>query len=452
MARRKNGAPAEAAFDDYRHDTKRKNNPPAPLAAEGKIPAAPKLTYSYSPRLDPALRFDDSGRADRLPELLETARTRALTADEAQILTEALRTHQPWLEWAGKRESRGFSVDPVALYLHERVSTEALLRVAAREDVTRDLFADPQQEYRQAVQFYQHDVDWSNRLILGDSLQVMASLAQREDLAGKVQMIYIDPPYGIKFGSNFQNTVGSREMSERDTDLTREPETIRAYRDTWHLGRHSYLAYIRDRLSVARHLLAMQGSLFIQIGQDNVHAIRDILDEVFDASNFVSQIIVEKTSGQTERYLSSINDYILWYARDIGQIKYVAVWADKKTASSALTEYNRLRQPSGKFVRSDILGVTGADDATKARLYRQDNITSQSIGRAKGEGAASWFPVLLAGETFTPSMSNRWKKWEWYAPFFQADRLEKRGSSLSYVRYFDDFPVVPIANLWDDVK
>src|SRR4051794_6377610 len=120
MARRKNGAPAAAAFDDYRHDTKRRNNPPASIAAEGKIPAAPKLTYSYSPRLDPKLRFDDTGRADRLPELLETARTRALTADEAQILAEALRAHQPWLEWAGKREARGFSVDPVALYIHER--------------------------------------------------------------------------------------------------------------------------------------------------------------------------------------------------------------------------------------------------------------------------------------------------------------------------------------------
>ncbi len=208
---------------------------------------SPKVVYEYNPHLPPVLRSDPTASSDVLPELLNIARTRALTAEEAETLANALRNHEPWLEWAGKREKKSFEVDPVALHIHERISTQAILKVAKREDVQRSLFADPEQDYREAVQFYQHDVDWTNRMILGDSLQVMASLARREDLAGKVQMIYIDPPYGIKFASNFQPEIGKRDVKDKESDLTREPETVKAYRDTWTLGVHSYLAYLRDR-------------------------------------------------------------------------------------------------------------------------------------------------------------------------------------------------------------
>jgi adenine-specific DNA-methyltransferase len=225
---------------DYRHKgEKRTNIPPAKIAAEGKVPKVAKMRYHYSPHLPPELRFDPTGKADKLPELIAEAGRRPLTEKEQKLLAEALRNHHPWLEWAGKQEQheRGFfEVDPVALHIHERISTQAMLRVLAREDVQRDLFADPQQAYAQAVQFYKHPVDWANRLILGDSLQVMTSLARRENLAGKVQMIYIDPPYGIKFSSNFQPQVGQRDVKDRDQDLTREPEMVRAYRDTWTLG------------------------------------------------------------------------------------------------------------------------------------------------------------------------------------------------------------------------
>ena len=186
MARRKRQETGQpVGVGDYRYEDKRKNNPPAKIAAEGRIPPAPRLTYSYNPRLDPRLRFDGTGAADRLPELLEAARQRALKEEEARVLAEALRTHEPWLEWAGKREAAGFEVDPVALNIHERVSAQAIIKAAARQDVTRDLFADPQQEYREAVQFYQHDIDWTNRLILGDSLQVMASLAHKNPSKSK---------------------------------------------------------------------------------------------------------------------------------------------------------------------------------------------------------------------------------------------------------------------------
>ena len=216
--------------EDYRHSgAKRKNNPPAKIAAEGTVPAMPKIEYSYSPRRPPVLRFDTTGKADQLPELLAKATKGVLTKDDAQILAEALRTEQPWLEWAGKQESesKGFSVDPVALHIHERISSQAILKVAARQDVERSLFSDPEQEYHEAVQFYKHDIAWTNRLILGDSAQVMASLAHREDLAGRVQMIYMDPPYGIKYRSNFQPQILSRDVKDRDSDLTRELEIDR---------------------------------------------------------------------------------------------------------------------------------------------------------------------------------------------------------------------------------
>ncbi len=224
------------------------NIPPAKIAAEGAIPKVSEAEYIYSPRRPPALRFDQHGKPDVLLDLLEQARHRTLTDEEAKRLAEALRTHEPWLEWAGKREAQVVRGGPRRPDIHERISTQAILRVAARQDVQRDLFADPEMAYHEAVQFYQHAMDWTNRLILGDSLQVMSSLARREDLAGKVQMIYMDPPYGIKFASNFQPEIGKRDVKDREQDLTREPEMVKAYRDTWTLGVHSYLAYLRDRL------------------------------------------------------------------------------------------------------------------------------------------------------------------------------------------------------------
>jgi adenine-specific DNA-methyltransferase len=242
---------------DYRCDrAKRKNNPPAGLASQGKIAERPVERYSYNPHLPPVLRFDANGKADRYPELLETARQRALTAEEVDLLATALRTQEPWLEWTGKREKQSFEVDPVALHIHERIATQAILAIAEHQEVQRSLFADPELDYRRAVQFYQHDVAWTNRLILGDSLAVMSSLAKREDLAGKVQMIYLDPPYGIRFASNFQPQFGKRDVKDRSDDLTREAEVVKVYRDTWTLGVHSYLAYLRGRLLVARDLLS----------------------------------------------------------------------------------------------------------------------------------------------------------------------------------------------------
>jgi adenine-specific DNA-methyltransferase len=235
MARRKTTRPTKPAqptrpsqssaaaepVKPYRHREARKNNPPAGLAAQGRVREAPRIHFAYNPHLPPVLRFDPTGAPDRLPPLLEAARTRALTDEEARTLAAALRSQEPWLEWSGKRERRDFQVEPVALHIHERVAAQAILRVAARQDVQRDLFADPQLAYREAVQFYKHDVDWANRMILGDSLQVMASLARREDLAGKFQLIYLDATYVIRLASNFQPEIGLRVVIDKDTDLRR---------------------------------------------------------------------------------------------------------------------------------------------------------------------------------------------------------------------------------------
>ena len=251
---------------DYRYeDATRKNNPPAGLAPQGRIKETARIAFSYDPHLPPVLRFDPTGVSDRAAELVAKARSTSLSVQEAEELEALIRTREPWLEWAGKREAKGFEVDPVALHIHERISTQAILKSVQREDAQRNLFADPQQPFGEALRFYEHDVDWANRMILGDSLQVMASLTRREDLAGKVQMIYMDPPYGIKFASNFQPEIGRRDVKDRDQDLTREAEMVKAYRDTWTLGVHSYLSYLRDRFILCREALADSGSMFVQI-------------------------------------------------------------------------------------------------------------------------------------------------------------------------------------------
>ena len=267
---------------DYRHkNVMRLNIPPAGLAARGQIAREKQIKFAYNPHLSPILRFDPSGKTDRITALIAQAGQRKLEVSELKLLHEALGNHEPWLEWAGKKEQQWCVADPVALHLHERISTQAILRVAKRQDIQRSLFAEPEQEYREAVQFYKHPMDWTNRMILGDSLAVMASLARREALAGKVQMIYMDPPYGIKYASNFQPEVGRRDVKDRDEDLTREPEMVKAYRDTWTLGVHSYLSYLRDRLLLCKELLSDTGSIFVQIGEENLHIVRNIMDEVF---------------------------------------------------------------------------------------------------------------------------------------------------------------------------
>ena len=445
-------APADSTLknvSDYRFpEATRKNNPPAKIAAEGYVPLIPKAEYLYSPRRPPELRFDPTGSADELPELLAKATRQKLSGAEAWALAEALRVHEPWLEWAGKRETRSFAVDPVALHIHERVSTQAILKVAAREDVNRSLFADPEQEYNEAVQFYKYDVDWSNRLILGDSLQVMSSLARREDLAGKVQMIYMDPPYGIKFSSNFQPEIGKREVKDKEADLTREPEMVKAYRDTWTLGVHSYLAYLRDRLAVARDLLADSGSVFVQISDENIQRVRCLLDEVFGASNFAAQITFRTTSSLGGQHLGPSANYLLWYARDKSNLKFRSLFRSRGFEDDVGGRFTRALLPGGA---RHVLTTDERDDPGKlpkeAQIYRHDNLTSQS------GGTNSDYPVEFQENTFRPGRGFWKTNPEGMARLVSAERIAApTPNSLTYVRFLGDFPLTPLTEVWNDTQ
>jgi adenine-specific DNA-methyltransferase len=451
MARRprKSSKPVKkdnVAVDDYRHESaKRKNNPPAKIAAEGSVPLLPKIEYSYSPRLSPVLRFDSTGKADKLPDLLEAARQRALTSEELQILSEALRKDEPWLEWAGKRESKGFKVDPVALHIHERISTQAILKVAARQDVQRNLFADPQQAYHEAVKFYQYDIDWTNRLILGDSLQVMASLARREDLAGKVQMIYMDPPYGIKFSSNFQPQIGKRDVSKKEQDLTRELEMVKAYRDTWHLGTHSYLTYLRDRLIVSRELLSDSGSIFVQISDENLHHVREIMDSVFGPDNFCGLITFYKTTSQTSNLAASTTDYLLWYGRNRIEVKYRQVYLNKSIDTDQAGVYSWIQFPNGERRRMTASErIESKQLKQDCQIFRLDNMTSQSGGETTNFSIGVHGKNCVSGKGFWKTNLAGMRR------LIGAERVVPSGITLAYIRNIDDFPVYPVANLWTD--
>jgi adenine-specific DNA-methyltransferase len=374
----------------------------------------------------------------------------------------------PQFVWRGKdtQDWSDLVVHAPPLYIQEKVHPKALiddlLRVSKEREhesgqTTADLFSDFNGIPRgvDKTEFYQHDQNWSNRMILGDSLQVMASLAEREGLRGKVQCIYFDPPYGIKFNSNFQWSTTSRDVKDGNVGhITREPEQVKAFRDTWRDGIHSYLTYIRDRLAVARELLNDSGSIFVQIGDENVHRVRSVIDEVFGEENCVAQITIEKTSSQTQDYLSPVTDYVIWFAKSKAALKFRAPWLPKDRSQSGFAEYSRLALSdlSRRSMSSDEKGNPELIPAG-ARIYRQDNLTSQSVGREKGEGAASWFAVPIEGTDFRPSITSRWKTSEvGMRRLGYAARLEPRGSSLSYVRFIDDFPAIAINNIWTDVK
>ena len=440
-------AKAGDAVQTVKHRAKRKNIPPAGLEAQGRMEQAPRLRHHYNPHLSPRLRVaDDPAAADRLPMLLQTARERALSADEAAELANALRRHEPWLEWSGKRERPWFEVEPMALHIHERVSTQAMLRVLAREDVNRDLFADPQQSYAEAVQFYRHDVDWSNRMILGDSLAVMASLARREDLAAKVQMIYIDPPYGISFKSNFQPQLGQRDVKDKVQDLTREPEMVKAYRDTWTLGVHSYLAYLRDRLAMARELLSESGSVFVQISDENLHRVRCLMDEVFGRENFVRVVAFKTTTTGSGDFLASVNDFLIWYAKDREKVRYNAVYSPKDSEPDNIYKYLEFDDEHELTI-----GASNLDDQRallrRARLFSMDNITSS---RPAGDGDLKSY--MFRGASFPVTKGTFKSDGSGLHRLERANRLGVTGTTLRYKRFVGDFAVKPIGNMWIDTS
>ncbi|MGH7745586.1 MAG: site-specific DNA-methyltransferase, partial [Candidatus Dormibacteria bacterium] len=366
----------------------------------------------------------------------------------------------PQLIWRGKypqadETGNELVTDAPPIYIQEkidpRVLIENLRRTAARPEEEPELtlfdFFDGLAELDQ-VDFYKHDANWSNRLILGDSLQVMASLAERERLRGKVQMVYIDPPYGIKFGSNWQVSARNRDVKDgRLEDAAREAEQIKAFRDTWELGIHSYLPYLRDRLLVARDLLTESGSCFVQIGDDNVHLIRSLMDEVFGSENFVSLISFSTTAGAGSfaggtNVLPAVNSFIVWYAFDLDRVKYRQLYRTREQGGAGGGKYTTVELPDGSRIPA-----TQLSEGQRARLLRYDNLTSQTTR----VGQTTVFPVTVDGRSITPR-SGGWKtNTDGMSRLLHAGRVALTGRTLSYVRYFDDFPAFPLTNSWADI-
>jgi adenine-specific DNA-methyltransferase len=362
----------------------------------------------------------------------------------------------PQFMWRGKDEQdwSDLVVHAPPLYIQEKVHPKALIddllratneRAHDTGQLTPDLFADfngiPKGVDK--TEFYQHDQNWSNRMILGDSLQVMASLAEREGLRGKVQCVYFDPPYGIKFNSNFQWSTTSRDVKDGNAGhITREPEQVKAFRDTWRDGIHSYLTYLRDRLTVARDLLSDSGSIFVQIGDENVHRVRAVMDEVFGDDNFIAQIAFTKTSGQTDNYLAGVADHIIWFAKVRSRLKYRQLYREKRAGEEGASGYNRVEECVG--VRRALTADERrsiADLPDGYRIFTADNLTSQSPGTR--------YNVLFEGQQFYPT--GYWKTEEVLMPrLLKADRIASSGSNLRYVRFVNDFPVFPFSNSWTD--
>jgi possible DNA methylase len=376
-----------------------------------------------------------------------------------QSLQRMNRDLDPQLIWRGKDQQdwSDLIVNAPPLYIQEKVKPKALIddlrrlsqttgnSAAAPQPDQAELFGDFNglPEGAERTDFYQHEGHWQNRLILGDSLQVMASLAEREGLRGKVQCIYFDPPYGIKFNSNFQWSTTSRDVKDGNAShITREPEQVKAFRDTWRDGIHSYLSYLRDRLMVARDLLSDTGSIFVQIGDENVHRVRAVMDEVFGEGNFCGQIPFITTSSQTSDLLSSTHDYLIWFAKNKSTIKFRRIYKTKAVGEEGGTKYtsvelaNGIRGPAGRLAIDNL--------PPGARFYRPSPMVSQSGSET------SAFPVYFEGGKKLPR-SGFWKSnCEGIQRLIKSNRIMVEGRSIAYVRYIDDFPVFPISSFWED--
>jgi adenine-specific DNA-methyltransferase len=363
----------------------------------------------------------------------------------------------PQLVWKGKDEqdSQDLAVPAVPIYIGETIDPLALveeLRAAsqgARPEEQLGFFAPyTGLTFEEKVDFYRHPGKWSNRMILGDSLLVMTSLAEKEGLKGQVQTIYVDPPYGIKFGSNWQVSTRKRDVRDgKDTDVTRQPEQVRAYRDTWELGIHSYLSYLRDRLTVARDLLTESGSIFVQIGDANVHLVRSLLEEVFGSDNFVSLITLKKTAGQDERLISNVADFILWFSRDRENVKYRPVLGVRSQSLSELGQYTRIELPDGtrRLLTRDDFDADG-QLRTMGRPFRLVVATSS------GYGGNTPYPVTFRGRTYLPTADRHWSTHAGgFRRLIAANRIAESGVTLAYVRFFDDFIAQGVNNIWTDV-
>ena len=452
MAKKTKPAAKKNQTAPYKHpEAKSLMRPEVGTQAQFKKKKPPK-TYRYDSSLSPALDWDAANPAREQGETLIKQVLDAKSLEEAKAAASKLKSlSKPFLNWAGKAERISFDVPTLPLFIHERLSTKAIIETLAghKTDKQEDMFAlfgDPQHSITdQVLKAYEYQDNWVNRMVLGDSLVVMNSLLHYEGLGGQVQMIYMDPPYGVKFGSNFQPFVRKRDVSHNDDeDMTREPEMVQAYRDTWELGLHSYLTYLRDRLLLARDLLTPSGSIFVQISDENLHHVREVMDEVFGAENFCAEVTFVKTSTQTLDLLPWVSDKLLWFAKDKKQVKYRQIYQEKEFGVEGASGYDWVESADGKVQRR--LTSEEKEDLhivpNGMRVFAASDLTSSHYSPSA--------PFNFKGRSFT-SGNRYWStSGRGLESLAAANRLVAVGNSLRYKRFVEDFPVYPLSNLWKD--
>lgn len=436
--------------------------------------------YRYDDSLAPDLNWDTNAARELgewlLARIAEAAKLEAphtfpkpkdyLGADKQVLATvrgladaveQLQKLGKPFLNWSGKAERKAFEVPTLPLFVHERLSTEAILKTLKghkkdqQVSMLDELFGVTQRSLTdQVVHAYEHQDNWVNRLILGDSLVVMNSLLRYEHLGGQVQMIYMDPPYGVKFGSNFQPFVRQKQkgtiVHNDDESLTREPEMVQAYRDTWEMGLHSYLTYLRDRMLLARDLLTPSGSIFVQISDENLHHVREVMDEVFGSDNACSIISFSKTSGATSKLVATVSDYILWYAKDKERVKYNQLYEDKPAIENPQERYVCVETPEGEVIDLSVAQKTGEAPMPKGKLLRLRPTDSQGAS----EDAKN--PVLYEGKKIYPPPGRHWSVTSsGTQKVVDIGRCFLVGKTLRWKFYHDDFPYRQVTNNWNDV-
>ena len=436
---------------DYRHDERAVLRPEG--GAQDSFPAAkrkPPRQYRHDSSLAPELVWDEGAARGEAERLINDV----LQADSLEAAREAARKlkslGKPALSWSGKAERERITVPSLPLFIHERLSTHAVLETLKRRHPRRgsnlELFGEGDKSIGEKIRgAYEHLNGWQNRMILGDSLQVMNSLMEYEGMGGKVQMVYMDPPYGIKFGSNFQPFVRRRDVKDgEDASLSREPEMVQAYRDTWTLGVHSWLTYMRDRLLLAREMLTDSGSCFVQISDENVHHVREIMDEVFGAENFVANIGYRTRSPLGNNYLGNAFDFIVWYGKNVDGVKYRDVFREKTTVTNP--EFSLLELPDGK-----IRSLSKAEALDNSLIPEDAKVFSSQSPTAAGRTPSCVFDFAYEGGVFYPGGNKSWstniRGMEMLA---NKKRLHKAGKSLRYKYYLKDFPVAKFSNMWTD--
>ena len=352
----------------------------------------------------------------------------------------------PTLWWSGKEEHQEFGVDTVPLHMHERVDPMTLILNLTKSKLLEqsnivDFFDDEQRKlpYSKAIDFYRHEYDWANRLIAGDSLSVMNSLIEKEGMEGKVKMVYFDPPYGINYNSNFQTELSKKGVGSKDEDLSKDPETIRAFRDTWELGIHSYLTYLRDRFYLSRTLLRDDGSMFVQISDENMHRVRILLDEVFGAENFISQISFQKTTHSTTAHLSNVFDVLLWYAKDKKLFKTNRLFRERTPEERDRT-FNKLDIGNGRHA-----SVSKRSEHPDARQFHLDSMYSNHFSETRSK------PYIFDGKEYHTPKDRQWRvSKKVMDALAEKGRLVPSGNHLRYKLYYDDFPRAKFTNVWTD--